>query len=251
MNGGRDTGGSAGGRAGAPYEPGFELLERAVGYALGRVGEVPAAALDRPTPCAGWDLRTLLAHTNDSLGALCAGAALGTVDAEPDDGAGGDPPDAWAPDEGSPGSRGPSGAEPYDAVRADWRHGACPAAERSAAADLVATFRSRSALLMGLWTTVCPAAGTPVAVVDRALPSGLLAYVGAVELAVHGWDIARACGLDRPIPRALADRLLAAAVLLVPDDDRAPQFGPVVPVPARACASDRLVAFLGRAPENR
>ena len=71
---------------------------------------------------------------------------------------------------------------------------------------------------------------------------------GAVELAVHGWDVATACGSARRMPDGLATALLRAATSLVDDATRHPVFGPPVPVPATAPAQDRLVAFLGRTP---
>jgi uncharacterized protein (TIGR03086 family) len=71
---------------------------------------------------------------------------------------------------------------------------------------------------------------------------------GAIEIAVHGWDISQACGTRRPIPDPLAATLLRIAPLLIPDTGRDPLFGPPVPVPPRAGPGDRLVAFLGRDP---
>ena len=49
----------------------------------------------------------------------------------------------------------------------------------------------------------------------RLLPAGLVALTGALEVAVHGWDVARACGVDRPLPDELARALLAAAPSLI------------------------------------
>lgn len=82
------------------------------------------------------------------------------------------------------------------------------------------------------------------------------AAAGALEIAVHGWDVARACGQLQPIPAHLAHHLLAVAPVLVTDADRAPArcagvsaaplFRPPVAVPSDASTSDRLVAFLGR-----
>jgi uncharacterized protein (TIGR03086 family) len=69
---------------------------------------------------------------------------------------------------------------------------------------------------------------------------------GAIELAVHGWDVATACGSERRMPPGLATALLEAATSLVDDETRQPAFGPPVPVPATADPEDRLVAFLGR-----
>ncbi|MBZ5738078.1 TIGR03086 family metal-binding protein [Nocardioides mangrovi] len=57
-----------------------ELLERALGYTRLRLAEVDASLLDRPTPCAGWDLADLLAHMEDALDAFTE-AAGGEVSA--------------------------------------------------------------------------------------------------------------------------------------------------------------------------
>jgi uncharacterized protein (TIGR03086 family) len=182
------------------------LLERAIGYALGAVCDVSPAALRRPTPCAGWDVRRLLDHVNDSLGALCEGAQSGQV------------------------GREPAEADPLED-----------------AAGLVATFRYRAGTLLG----ACALAGDPGRVVrigDLPLPAGLMAGVGAIEITVHGWDIARACGPARPVPARLALDLLPVSAALAPRGDRQDLFADPVPVPAGAGPGDRLIAFLGRCP---
>jgi uncharacterized protein (TIGR03086 family) len=81
------------------------------------------------------------------------------------------------------------------------RIGPDPAADdgHGLAGDLAATFRDRARLLLGAWT----GAGRHdrlIAIVDRPLPASVVAGTGAVELAVHGWDISQACGQHRPIP---------------------------------------------------
>jgi hypothetical protein len=73
-----------------------------------------------------------------------------------------------------------------------------------------------------------------------------MAATAALEVAVHGWDISRACGQRQPIPRALAINLLATVPVLVPCTGRHPLFAAPVTVPATAGPSDRLAAFLGR-----
>src|SRR5207342_1411872 len=78
------------------------------------------------------------------------------------------------------------------------------------------------------------------------LPVGALEGAGALEVAVHGWDISQACGQRRPIPPALAVDLLAIAPLLVPETGRHPLFAAPVTVTPRADPSDQLAAFLGR-----
>ena len=80
------------------------------------------------------------------------------------------------------------------------------------------------------------------------LTTGIVAATGAVEVAVHGWDVARACGVDRPIPPPLAEEMLDLSALLVSVDDRPVRFAAAVDVPPRADPGDRLVGFLGRRP---
>jgi len=116
-------------------------------------------------------------------------------------------------------------------------------------ADLAATFRDRADRLLAAWS----AAGSShrmLAVGDRPLPASVMAGAGAVEIAVHGWDIFRACGRGRPIPPALAADLLRFARLVVADATRHPQFAAPVVVSPQASPSDRLVAFLGRSPSR-
>jgi hypothetical protein len=72
--------------------------------------------------------------------------------------------------------------------------------------------------------------------------------VGAVEIAVHGWDVARACGYNRSIPAPLAEEMLWLAAVLVTDDDRPARFAPPVALSPLASPGARLVAFLGREP---
>jgi uncharacterized protein (TIGR03086 family) len=114
------------------------------------------------------------------------------------------------------------------------------------AEELVGQLRQRACGLLGAW--VNDPRDTMLYVADRPLPSGLVACTGAVEVAVHGWDVARSCGRARPLPSTLARDLLVAARTLVAYDDRGRRFGAPVAVPAGASASDRLVAFLGRVP---
>ncbi|MFE7276387.1 hypothetical protein [Streptomyces sp. NPDC057623] len=70
--------------------------------------------------------------------------------------------------------------------------------------------------------------------------------MGAVEIAVHGWDVAQAGGRPRTIPVALAADLLAVGRRVVAEEDRGVRFAAPVEVPARARADVLLLAFLGR-----
>ena len=93
-----------------------------------------------------------------------------------------------------------------------------------------------------------------VAVGGLPIPAGLVACTGAVEIAVHGWDVSaararagRAGGVrETPIPAALATRMLRLGPLLVAG--REGLFGVPVEVPAQASPGDRLVGYLGRHP---
>ena len=85
-----------------------------------------------------------------------------------------------------------------------------------------------------------------VHIAGRLVTAGALAGAGALEIAVHGWDMSQACGHGQPIPPDLAAGLLAIAPLLVPSA-RHPLFAAPVSVAPEAGASDQLTAFLGRA----
>lgn len=89
-----------------------------------------------------------------------------------------------------------------------------------------------------------------MAIGDRQLTAELVATTGAIDLAVHGWDISAACGSDRPIPPALACDLLEVAILVVEDVTRPGLFGEPLTVPPLSCPGDKLVALLGRSPRN-
>jgi uncharacterized protein (TIGR03086 family) len=113
------------------------------------------------------------------------------------------------------------------------------------APDLVVQFKDRACHLVGAWTG---SSRRRVTIADRELTDVIVSCAGAVEIAVHGWDVARACGVDRAIPGSLAGELLELAQLFVSEADRPLRFGRVVSVEAGAGAGERLVAFLGRVP---
>jgi hypothetical protein len=76
----------------------------------------------------------------------------------------------------------------------------------------------------------------------------MIAVAGAIEIAVHGWDISDACGASRPVPPGLAAVLLPTAPLLVTPGTRPGLFADPVRLPGPAGPGDQLVAFLGRRP---
>jgi uncharacterized protein (TIGR03086 family) len=123
------------------------------------------------------------------------------------------------------------------------------APDRDRAADPARTFRDRAVRLLAARA----AAGHRHQVLDIGdlqLSAIAVECAGATEIAVHGWDISQACGLNRPIPDALAISLLAIAPLLIPETGRYPQFSPPVTAAAQAGPGDRLVAYLGRNPSR-
>ncbi|MFC5186583.1 TIGR03086 family metal-binding protein [Actinomadura harenae] len=185
------------------------LLARGAAYMMRGLDDAGPETLGRPTPCAGWDLRVLLGHLDDSVAALTEALAGGVV--------------------GPPRAR-----EAREAPRVC---GARPAD------DLVASVRA------GIARLVEPRVGGVVVTVgDRVLAHAGVAVAGAMELAVHGWDVGRATGARRPVPAGLALRLLRHAPRLVPAGTRGTLFARPVPVPEATDPGDLLVAYLGRDP---
>ena len=123
-----------------------------------------------------------------------------------------------------------------------------PAAEDGDLVDDPArAFCDRAGQLLDAWTS--PGQQRQVIeIADCPLAAGVMAAAAALEVAVHGWDVSRACGQRQPIPSALAAGLLVIAPVLVPRTGRHPLFAAPVTVPATAGPSDRLAAFLGRTP---
>jgi uncharacterized protein (TIGR03086 family) len=182
------------------------LLAGAIGYALGVCALVASGEMSLPTPCADWDLSMLLGHLSDSMADLETAIRTGHLDLD----------------------------RPPDLI------GGAPAAS-----DPIETLRDRAAQL--LCASYC--FGGPerfVAVGGMPIPVGLVACTGAVEVAVHGWDVSAARGGGHPIPAALATRMLRLCPLLVAS--REGLFGIPVEVPAQASPGDRLVGYLGRQP---
>jgi len=200
------------------------LLERALGYTIGSLTAVTPEALSRPTPCPDWDLRALLHHLADSLAALYEAIDDGHVTMVMSD---------------------------ADSGRLD------------EAAGLVVLIRDRARRVLGSWAGVDADAGDStsdgdrdghgdgvrlITVDDCPMRADMMACVGAIEIAVHGWDVYQACGPPRPIPPALAADLLELAPAFVTDAERPSRFAAPVPTSPAASDGERLVAFLGRDP---
>ena len=187
------------------------LLVGAIGYALGVCTLVEPGDMALPTPCPGWDLGTLLTHLSDSMADLETAIRTGHLDLERP----GNPP-------GPPAARSPAG-------------------------DRVDVLRDRAAVLLS--ASYCYAGPERfVAVGGLPVPAGLVVCTGAVEIAVHGWDISSALGACAPIPAGLATRMLRLSPLLVAG--REGLFADPVEVPAQASPGDQLLGYLGRQSRN-
>jgi uncharacterized protein (TIGR03086 family) len=206
------------GQADARYAPsgGIALLAGAIRYALGACAQVAPAELALPTPCAEWDLAALLAHLAASMADVESAIRTGSLDLDP--GEPGDPADPASPP-GSPGV--PVPGDPVEVLR-----------ER-AANLLVACYDHHGPQRLVL------VGGLPLA-------GGIVACTGAVEIAVHGWDVSAARGRGAQIPPGLAARMLSLCPLLV--TSREGLFAPPVQVPPQASPGNRLIAYLGRNP---
>jgi uncharacterized protein (TIGR03086 family) len=193
------------------------LLQRAIGYTLGSLDAITPDAMWWPTPCREWDLRTLMEHVNDSLAVLHEAVGTGHVALD------------FTVDDGD--IRDMGAGDPV--------------------AGPVADLHDRAYRLLDAWAAAQEPAEAHDGVFmigDCPIMADVVAVTGAVEVAVHGWDIYRACGLRRPIPHALAIDLLEVSPLLVADADRPGRFAAPVSVSPRAGPGDRLIAFLGRDP---
>ncbi|MGH3253880.1 MAG: maleylpyruvate isomerase N-terminal domain-containing protein [Streptosporangiaceae bacterium] len=226
------------------------LLAGALRYALSACAQVKPAELASPTPCVEWDIRALLWHLGESVADLEAGLRTGTLgESVADLGAG-----------LRTGSLGESVADleaglPTGSLDDAWSAGPAPARPRSVArlpgddvadpAGPLEVLRERAAELLCACYDGGPAERF-VVVGGLPLPAGIVACTGAVEIAVHGWDVSAALGRGGSIPPALATRLLALCPLLA--TSREGLFAAAVPIPPEASPGDRLLGYFGRDP---
>jgi uncharacterized protein (TIGR03086 family) len=188
----------------------YAAFEQAVASTAAIVKGVRADQMAAPTPCAEWDVRTLVNHV---LGTLWLSEALFTDAA---------PRHPMAPG-GVPGSD-LAGDDPAAAY-----------AEASAAALAAA----------GTGDTLTRLHVTPLG----DMPGPVLAGFTTLDILVHGWDLARATGQPAALADPLAGHVLAFAhQALAEEEHRAGRIGPAVAVPGDAPVTDRLAGFLGRQP---
>lgn len=97
--------------------------------------------------------------------------------------------------------------------------------------------------LLGQWVA---GGRRPCVVGGCAVSAATLLEVAALEVAVHGWDVAQIVLPDRRLPPELAAALLPVALRRVAADDRPSRFGPVVVPAAGRDATSVLLGHLGR-----
>lgn len=111
----------------------------------------------------------------------------------------------------------------------------------SGATSTVDSLQHKACALLGSWSAARPSPG-PVVIGGSPVDPGLLVTAAALEITVHGWDVASALGLHHPVPVALATVLLPVARATADEQ----HFAEPLPVPRGAPDDVRLLAALGR-----
>lgn len=83
------------------------------------------------------------------------------------------------------------------------------------------------------------------------LPGAVAGQVGANELVMHGWDLARATGQPFECDLGIAEAIVALLAESVDEEGQEGMFGPVVRVPSDAPVLDRALGLNGRDPSWR
>ena len=121
-----------------------------------------------------------------------------------------------------------------------------PSVPPTEGADLLDSICHRARGLLAHWHPVAGLSDDPVGLGDVSLPRELLGAVGALEIVLHGWDVAEAIGRPRSIPPGLAMDLWPVARDHITDADRPVRFGQPVEVSDWATPGARLLARAGR-----
>lgn len=186
------------------------LLTRALDQIGTLVDATPTDQLDRPTPCDGWDVRTLLDHLVGVHRRVAHVAETGAlVDV------------------------------PAVVATPDGQHARVIAEGRAAVVRAWALDSDDDAVLDREMTLPW---GT--------MPGRAAGFGYVQELTVHAWDLAVPTGRVGALDPTLAEAAVDNAQRMVPAEQRGGfiPFGPVVEVPADAGPYDRLVGWLGRDP---
>ncbi len=189
-----------------------EQLERAYRETIDVGARLTADDLDRPTPCAGWDIRALTNHF------LWATAIL----SESTTGKPGPDPSTLAPGMGA--TSGLVGSDP------------------------AASLANHLEVALDHWRRPGALDATCELPIGQ-IPGLFAAHFNLLDLYTHRWDLARALGQDVTMNHELAEAALMFAQGVLTDELRA-QVGIAAPFPLAPGASpgDQLVAFMGRRP---
>jgi uncharacterized protein (TIGR03086 family) len=181
----------------------IELFNRAIDQTGRIVSGVQAGQLGDPTPCAEWDVKTLLNHTI-AVVIMFDGAARGKEF------------------EGSHFAT--------DNVGDD------PGASYKAAADKLHEAVAQPGVIDATWNMPF-----------GAVPGNAAVGFATLEVAQHGWDVAKATGQKPDFDQEVTEAAIAAAQAAPAELVRNPGvFGPEADCPESASMADRLAAFVGR-----
>jgi uncharacterized protein (TIGR03086 family) len=193
----------------------IELHRRAVDGIRPVIARLDSADLDRPTPCAGWDLRALLEHMTGQDHGFAAAVRVARAGGEVD-------VSAFAPR--------PVGPSPAATLTAGLDEVVAAFADGADSPVLLAEFGAH-------------------------LPLSTVAGMHTVDTLVHGWDVAATLGVQADYVAQLDAEAVAAGLALVeqiPDDQNreAPgaPFAHALAAPDGAGAWTRTLTLLGRDP---
>jgi uncharacterized protein (TIGR03086 family) len=185
----------------------------AVRTSVDLVAKLAVSDLDRPTPCAGWTLRDLLAHMTVQHHGFAA-AGDGTVTGVAD----------WQPV-----PLGDSFVTAY-----------AEAADRVLAAFAADGALDRRLLLPEFSTTVT-------------FPAAQAVSFHFIDYVVHSWDVARSVGLPVTFAPDVLDAALFVAEQVPQGERRllpGSAFAPAIEIAPDAPILDRILAMLGRRPDG-
>ena len=186
------------------------LLTRALDQVGDLVAATPPETLGAPTPCDGWDVRTLLAHlvgVHRRIAHVGGGGLFSAISSMP----------ALADDRIAP--------------------------------ELVAA-RADVDRVWGLDGSDAAVLDREVTVPWGTMAGRFVGFGYVQELTVHAWDLAAATGRTAALDDALAAAVEDTAHRMLPAEPRGGPipFGPPVPAAPDAAPTTRLVAWLGRDP---
>jgi uncharacterized protein (TIGR03086 family) len=188
----------------------------AIDTSIDVVNAVTLDHLDRPTPCAGWNLGDLLTHMTVQHYGFAAAARGNGADLA-----------VWEP------------TTVADAVAAD------PAGAYAKAATEVLEAFSADGVLDA--TFALPEFGP-----DATVPGAMAIGFHFVDYVVHGWDVARTIGAPFELPADVINAVLPVT-LAVPDGDlrdaEGSPFARAITPTDEASDLDRILLHLGRSPD--